>query len=197
MPIVNDNFNRANETPLASPWNNNVVVGRTYNLVSNTARTSDFTLDAVAAYTGITWPDDQVCYGDMTCNSTAGGTGPGLALRCAVNNTSHCYNLWVDHAATNNVRIRRFYGVGGGDVALFTQAWTDGDRWGFRVTGPGSAARLQVYHLGNLVQDVTDSPAVERLDSGSPGISFSSVVTSCSVDNWTGGDTLDLAWSYV
>jgi hypothetical protein len=84
------------------------------------------------------------------------------------------------------VEVARFVGGAFTSLTIFTRAFTNGDEWELRVTGPASAAIVTVYHLGTQVYQTTDNSSVA---SGSPGICSSGPsFTSGSVDDWTGTD---------
>lgn len=187
MTVVTDNFNRANANPMGAPWATLSAQGD-FRIVSNAA-TPVFvgSGDSGQIYNN---PDpligaDQYSKGALTVNSTNSGAGPGFLVRCNSVTGNTCYRLAVSHAASNNCEVARFLAGAFTSLALFTRAFTDGDEWTFRVSGPASAAFLEVLHLGIVVSSLTDNSS---LASGYVGVGHSSSSTSASIDNWEGGD---------
>lgn len=189
MTTVTDDFNRANVAPLAAPWATGTG-DSAMNLVSNAAAPSSTSADCAAIYNGTgapSWGDDQSSSAKLTVTGTA-GSGPGVALwvrHAAAAKTG--YRLAGDHAATNNFKLNRFSAGTGTSLVIFTQAFTDGDRFELRVTGPATAARIEILRNGASVQVFTDNSTIA---SGAPGIGFSSIDTSASLDDWIGTDML-------
>lgn len=190
MPTNSDDFNRADSNPIqvTSPW---WSLGRggaaDWKLVSNHAEPISAAGDSIAIWKDHPWGVNQAAYGNLTVSGTlGGGRGIGFVLRCLDDPTTRtCYEFVADHAATLNCFIQRF--VGGTYTALdsFTQAFTDGDRWGFKATGPPTATILEVFYLGSKVRTFTDNSSIAN---GSPGLGFSSATTSASLDNWEAWD---------
>ncbi len=189
--IASDNFNRANEDPLAGDWTTAVGDGGAMRIVSNVA-TKNATVDANndgAIYDGITFPDNQYSAAKLSVTSTNGvRRGPALFVRHAFSaNTS--YRISVDHAASNNCNISRFLAGVRTTLLDFTQAWTDGAEWKIAVDGPASAARIRIYLNGTLLQTVTDNSSIA---SGYPGIGVSDQtdVSNVVIDDWYAGEVL-------
>jgi hypothetical protein len=189
--IASDNFNRANEDPLAGDWTTAVGDGGAMRIVSNVA-TKNAAVDSNndgAIYDGVTFPDNQWSAAKLSVTSTNGvRRGPALFVRHAfAANTS--YRISVDHAASNNCNISRFLAGTRTTLLDFTQAWTDGAEWKIAVDGPASAARIRIYLNGTLLQTVTDNSSIA---SGYPGIgvSDSEDVTNVVIDDWHAGEVL-------
>src|SRR5882762_5469999 len=130
--LASDNFDPANENPLANGvWtttNSNVAMQIVGNVATPTYPTVN---DDGSYYSGITWPDDQFSRAKLTVNWSGGGdAGVALYARQA-SGANTKYRLVVDHAATNNVTLSKF--VAGVHTTLtgfpLTQAWTDGGLW--------------------------------------------------------------------
>lgn len=185
MTTVTDDFNRANETPLAAPWVEVGVVGREMNLSSNHVVPADLSIDCQYGY-GASFAADQAAYAILTCTGTGGGTGPGLAVRCGTVHSQNSYIMFVDHAASLNVHVQRVVADVHTDLDSFTQAWTDGDTWGFKATGVATATVLTIYLNGTLVRTV--APDNSTLGTGTPGICYSSTATASTIDTFTGTD---------
>lgn len=181
--LASDDFNRANETPLAAPWTD--VVGQV-NLVSNAVTSAIDDNNRGMYYSGPAWPDDQWSKAKLYVDSTGGvRMGPALYVRLAAG--VDCYRFSTDHAASNNCNVSRFVASSRTTIVDFTQAWNDGDEWMLQVEGPATAARVRVFLNGVQKSDDTDNSSIA---SGSPGIgiSGSATITSWSLDDWSGGD---------
>lgn len=185
MTTATDDFNRANETPLAGNWS--AGSGDTaFNLASNAAFSPDDSVDRCSIYTGASFGNDQSSKAKLTTSGTSGGgAGPGLCVRHAPAARTF-YRLATDHAASTNVEFGRFVAGSFTVLGSFTQAWTNGDTWEFRAVGPAAATVLTIYLNGALVQTFTDNSS---LASGSPGISYSTTSISGTIDDWVGTDT--------
>ncbi len=186
MPIIaSDDFNRANESPLASPWTTGTG-NLSSDLVSNAMSIAVPTDDNRAnIYTGPVWPDDQWSKAALTVSGTVGGrAGPALYVRYSSSSTTF-YRFSTDHAGATNCNISRFLAGARTTIVDFTQAWTDRDIWEFRVEGPAGSARLRTFLNGVQISDTTDNSS---LSSGTPGAGVSgSALETWSVDNWSGG----------
>lgn len=185
--LASDDFNRADEATLASPWVKPTSANLDVcNLTSNRVSSTIDNVNRAAIYSGPAWPNDQWSRAKLYCVSTAGvRQGPALYVRMTDGNS--CYRFSTDHAASTNCNISRFNSDSRATVLDFTQAWTDGDVWELRVEGSASAARLGVFLNGAQVAGVTDN---DTIASGSPGIGVSNnvLISSWSIDDWSGGD---------
>ena len=125
----------------------------------------------------------QYSRADLTCVGTPGvGAGIGLAVRCASAARTY-YRMAIDHNATNNAEIARF--VAGTYTALvqWTQAFTNGDQFTLAIENQV----LYVYDKTLTQVQTYDDTGGGGPTTGSVGLSFSSVETSASLDNWSGG----------
>ena len=182
--LASDNFNRANEVPIASPWGSpNVTGDLAFQLTGNTCNVNSGSLgsDNREWYDGgISWPNDQYVLAQLTVSGTAGsGSGIGLIARSTISGTKTFYRLCGDHAASNNVKLKKSVAGTSTTIQLFTQAWNDGDTWKLECIG----TTLNVYLNGSLINTNTDS----AITSGNPGVAYSATETSASVDNWEAG----------
>lgn len=184
MTVVADNFDRANQAPLASGWTTGTTDGA-FNLTGNVAVPAAIGSDSSSFYSGATWSADHSSQGRLTCTGTAGGTsGIGLCVRHAPAAKTY-YRFVIDHAATNNANIARMLAGGFTSLITWTQAFTDGDLFEFRVSGPAAASVLVLFRNGVQVQTFTDNSTVA---TGAPGLAYSSVETSVNVNDWVGTD---------
>lgn len=186
VTVVTDSFTRANETPLTTPWATGSGESG-FNLTSNAANSPDDSNDRSSIYTARTWRDDQSSKAKLTTSGNGGGNqGVGLAVRHAPAARTY-YRLICDHAASNNIAIHRMLAGAQTVLVQFTRSWTDGATWELQVSGPASAALLEVFHNGTSVQSFTDNSS---LASGIPGLSYSTASISGTVDDWEGGELI-------
>lgn len=200
MATASDNFDRANETPLAGNWTcfgGGGTPGR-FNLSGNIAVASaPGTDDANAYWNANSFGADQFSEAKLTVSGTlGGGRGIGLLLR-----TDHAatvggvdqhtqYRLVVDHATSNNVDLGRITGGVYTNLANWTvNPWSDGDTWRVEISG----YVITVYRNGTSIGAPSsgsndDSASPSKIASGQLGIAFSSNETSASVNDWSGGD---------
>jgi hypothetical protein len=183
VATASDNFNRANETPIAGNWTN---FQGTFNLATNAATpASPASADAGTKWNANTFGADQFSQADLTVSGANGADqGLGLVLRTDGAASPTQYRIVADHNATLNISIaRQNAGVFAG-LKQVTQAWTDGDTWRVEIKG----FIISVYRNGGLVTTFDDSASGSKIASGQVGIGFSSSETSASLDNWSGGD---------
>jgi len=187
VPLSIDGFNRADSDPINGDWATITSLTR-YVITSNKATPGSVGADCGSRSTAKVWNDDQSSSGILTCTGTTGtGSGVGLVVRASAAARTY-YNFVIDHASPgNNFHFDRF--IAGSPTTLLAgvQAFTDGDRFTFRVSGPPGAALLELLRNGTLVQSFTDSSS---LASGSPGIYFSSSETAATIDDWEGGELI-------
>jgi hypothetical protein len=91
----------------------------------------------------------------------------------------------INASATNDCVIRRFIAGADTQLAAFTTSFVSGDVVTFRVSGPASAAFLEVLINGVSAGTFTDNSSIA---SGSPGIAYSSNIAGCSETSWEGGE---------
>lgn len=188
--LAKDDFNRADEATLASPWVKPTSLSLDVcNLTSFRASSTIDDVNRAAVYIGPTWPNDQWSKARLYCVSTAGvRQGPALYVRTDIAGPGYTgYRLSTDHAASTNCNISRFLSDSRTTILDFTQAWNDGDVWELRVEGPASAARLRAFLNDVQIADVIDNSSIT---TGSPGVGVSNnvLISSWSIDEWSGGD---------
>jgi len=126
---------------------------------------------------------DQYSRADLTCVGTSGGgSGIGLAVRCASAARTY-YRLVIDHAATNNAEIARFVAGTYTSLVRWTQAFTNGDQFTIAIENQV----LYVYDKTLTQVKTYDDTGGGGPTTGSVGLSYSSVETSALLDNWSGG----------
>ena len=177
--LATDTFTRADNLDLGTDWDV-PTGGSAFQLLNNAAAPRNPDTDAVESNNSATWPNDQYAQCAATVSGTTSTAGPGPAVRIATGALT-LYRCVVSHAASNNVELAKIVSGTYTQLALRTQAWTDGDVLRLEVAG----TTLKVFRNGTQMgANVTDS----SIASGRAGIGFSSVTTSASLDNWEGGD---------
>lgn len=99
MTLVSDNFTRANENPIASPWvDNGMTTENHIRIVSNeAANTGDG--DCGVFYTGsISTPNR--CFSEVTVGSNAGNGDYGPSIKCSVGGNCLLYDCLAGGIAT-------------------------------------------------------------------------------------------------
>lgn len=191
MTTVTDDFNRANETPLAGNWANGTGEAG-FNLTSNAAvPVNPASADGCSIYTGTSFGADHSIVGPLVVSGNNGAEqGMGLCVRHALAARTY-YRLIIDHAGSNNATLARFVAAAHTTLVTWTQTFTDGDLFELRVTGPTSNAVLTIYRNGVSAQTFTDTSSTVPA-SGAPGLSSSSAYTSGSIDTVTMTDSFDV-----
>jgi hypothetical protein len=181
VQLGSDDFNRANETPLASPWLIVGTVTATANLSTNTVVANNGGLDFGYYYSSVTWPDNQYSEAAITVTGTTAGTGYGVLARGDVNGGALTYyRAVVSKAASNNVDLSKFVGGTKTAIGSRTTTWVDGDVFRIEVTGSTISLKQNGTILGATFSD-------SGIATGRAGIIYSSQVTSGNIGNWAGG----------
>lgn len=175
---ANDNFNRANETPLASPWATSYGGGM--NLVNNAAR-SVVDEDRGSFYTG-TWGADQ--QSEATVGNLVNSTNyAGVLVRA--DGAGNAFQVITDGASgAGHTEFARWdagvYTTLGGIATTFV----NGDRLRLHVSGTSPNITLTCYKNGAQVAQLT---GVTGPNSGNPGVGCYGTAT---VDDWSASDEL-------
>lgn len=184
--MISDNFDRANETPLAAPW----VLGTgetAMNLSSNVAVPSDTNNDACMIYTGATLYPDHGSAGKLACSGTnGGGAGATLWVRHSLSARTG-YRVATSKAGGNNTFVHRFVTGTATQILAFAQSWNDGDEWAIEATGAASGTLIRLFRNGVQVNTITDTAGTVPA-AGAPGIGYSGINTGCSVNDWRAYD---------
>src|ERR1035437_2955559 len=174
--LAADNFNRANEIPIASPCVPNTVAGYgTLNLISDAVEVNNFVVQGCALYSGITWPNDQ--YSQFTNVHT--DTGKTVA----------CYVRYSTTADTGYALFNLPGGAGfqlGKDIAgVFTQLAVNATPAanGDVMTLAEVGTTLTAFKNGVQILTATDS----SIASGSAGMYINTNAGTTIIDNWSGG----------
>ena len=178
---ASDDFNRANEVPIASPWFAHKS-GSPYDLISNgVVRHTGSSGDAFIYYNGAAVTADQ--YSAITFGSIAGDADSGPI--CRLDNTNG--NLWAYVASTYRPGEQYAKWVNDAFSAIGSVTVADvvaGDITRLEVQG----SSLRWYLNGS---QVTGSPTTDTslTTSGALGVGlFIFDSTQGPIDSWTGGD---------
>lgn len=199
-----DNFNRANETPLAGNW---TVVSGTVNLTSNTVQapnTSDFSeKEAVYNATACTTVEQYIKVTLTAANPT--GCRPGAIFRYT-NSSSAYYEIWcLLDTPFSTVYWVQIASVGGAQTTVGTYLFSTlapGDAVGIVCTGTGNSTAINVWDrptanapTTNALWDggapsysITDDPGSPVNSGGFLGIGGIGAAGILGWDNFFGGD---------
>jgi hypothetical protein len=177
--LLSDNFNRANETPLASPWIEFYVSGGNINLSSNEV--------AGAAATDCVWHNSGASttdgYSQVTIATSSNYNGPIIRGQTG---TTSCYFAYY---GSNLARIYKF--VNGAFTLISDSSWT---------SASGDIVKIEVSGTG-LTYYINGASQVTGSNSDISGVGFGGIfmtVTTARLDNWSMGDLLstggNLAW---
>lgn len=179
---ASDDFNRANETPLAGNWT--TITGQTaFNLATNQIAPSANGNDAGMYYNAITPTANQWASAAITSPGTgASGQGTGVAIRCSTgaNTFIRCV---IDAAGANNIELG----------ALVAGVYTAAAGWPRTVTYVAGAV-LKVSAVSNTITVTYNGSAVgadttiTNPTTGRWGLAYSSNEPNCKIDNFLGGE---------
>ena len=196
---IRDDFNRADGTLVpANGWSDfssngvgpGTMGGAPMAVASNHVAINNSGFDGAAIYTGRGWANDQ--YASCALTETSGGTvgsGQGLLVRASFPGAvGQGYRLVVLGGASNpNVELARF---SGGSYVMLEQVrttHTDGDVYTLRAVGQGQQTVLEVLRNGTVIQSYNDNnPAA--LNSGWPGVAYSSTLVNSYGDDFEAGE---------
>jgi hypothetical protein len=183
MTTRTDNFNRANETPLASPWG--TCFGGGARLVSN-AVTSTVSTES-GSYYADTWGADQESMGTIG-NLSPNNNYAELIVRGDGN--GNAFVLATDgQSGAGHTEFGRFTN---GSFTLLdgvSATFANGDRMRLTVSGSSGSITLTAYRdTGSGWTQVGQLTGQTGPNSGAPGVGAFGLAT---VDDWTGTDGED------
>jgi hypothetical protein len=183
--LESDNFNRANETPMAAPWVQ-IRVATGFNISSNVVVCGLLTQSNEWRLARRNFPADQYVQAAISVTSTTSPSGYGVVARASsVSDDRTMYRLVASKAVANNIVLDRLNAAVSTSLATRTVTWVDGDILRLEITGQGTAT-LKIFQNGvQLGANVSD---VAPLAEGQCGICMASTVTGGSIDNWEAGD---------
>lgn len=169
-----DNFNRADETPLAGNWTRVPGETGTINLSGNAVTPNSINFDTAYYYNAGSFGNDQYSQIKVTVSGAAAGAGLGVIVRASTSVDTY-YRCVLDGAGNiefGSVVASTFTFIAGRTVTYSAGAILKLDVTGttFTITYNGTQAGATI----------TDS----SISTGKPGIAYSSVVTSASGDDW-------------
>jgi len=180
MPTRSDNFNRANETPIGSPWVSSVGGGAL--LVSN-ALTSTASTDRQSYYND-TWGSNQESFatvGNLSVRTNYAQLGvrmdsSGNALVLITDGTSG-----ADGTEFGRLTSGSYTALGG-----ISTTFSNGDRMRLTVSGASGSIILRAFKdTGSGWSLVGELTGVTGPSSGAPGAGAYGLAT---IDDWTGTD---------
>ena len=176
MTTASDNFNRANETPIASPWV--AAIGAGANLTTNVL-TSVATVEKISYYSAA-WGNDQeataivgalaafVAYAEIALRFDSAGTG---------------FSVYTDGTAGAGHTEFASYTTGTPTVlGAIASAFVNGDTLRFTVSGQSPNIILTAYKNGTQVGQLTGQSGK---NTGNPGGGGFGIAT---VDDWSATD---------
>lgn len=177
MTTASDNFNRANETPVAAPWASHVGGG--CNLASNVLTSAGATLK-VSSYTG-TWGNNQEAQGVVGA-LVSSTQYAGVAVRLSGDDGYECYTDGVNGAG--HTAIARIDNGVETELAAFSpaSAFVNGDLIKLTVNG----TTLEMFKNGASLGTTTDATYA----SGAPGVILFDLAT---LDDWSATDGGELS----
>jgi hypothetical protein len=182
VQVITDDFNRANQSPLAGNWTIVQQGVANFALTSNAivlAAGTGSATDVYARYNPWASSDDQYSQADTTSGGAGAGAGAGVVVRMATSGAITMYRLVVDNAG-NYVLTRRIADAGT-LLRTGTLTYAAGTKLGLSIIG----ATLKIWYGGVQVgADIVDG---SPLASGQPGIGYSSDTTTITLDNWDAG----------
>lgn len=171
-----DNFNRANETPLASPWVLQSGSSGQVNLVSNAVQ-ANTSADKLVYYSGSATQEKQ--YSQAVINSKPNSNDWGPAVRIGSNGLSGYIMAQYD-PGSNFRGISKFVAANFFMVATGGSTTAVGDT--ARVEADGTS--IKTYKNGILDISGTDS----SLTTAGNGAGLFIYESGGAIDDWEGGD---------
>jgi len=163
MTTASDNFNRANETPLASPWTTTTGFSQ-MNLVSNAAEGSS-SADSIAVYNSLTWGPNQtvsVVVGNLSTNNNYSGAGARW------DTSGNGFFVWTDGTGgAGHCGISS--SAGGSETVLANSSTTfaNGDTIGIDISGTSPNITINLQKNGTTVTTVS---SVSGNNNGQPAM---------------------------
>lgn len=177
MTTASDNFNRANETPLATPWAN--CYGSGMNLASNAA-TSTASTDKGSFYNSGTWGANQSAEGTVGALASNAAYSGVLVRANGSGNAFQVYTDGVSGAA--HTAFARWDAGTTTELGGIATTFTAGDVIKLEVSGTSGSITLTAYKNGTQVGQLTNQTGP---NSGNPGLGCYGTAT---IDNWSATD---------
>lgn len=173
--MATDNFNRANETPLASPWTNSD--GANYNLSSNAVTGAGGDGDRLWYRSGAASSADQYAQATQVAGPTSDDWGPAVRVGSNGTKSGYIHNVYV-----NEERLFKF--VNGAFTIILSHNVDAANGDVVRVEAEGSTIRAKING-----SQVTGSPVTDTsLTTAGNGVGLYSWGSGGTLDDWEGGD---------
>lgn len=181
---ITDDFNRANGGDIGANWTP-VTSETAMQILSNQIQPQSAGADCGERYSGVTWAANQSSECAVTVTGGTAGTGGGVLVRCASGARTY-FRLVVDDAG--HWEVGRTVSGTFTSLATGTTTYSAGAKIKLTATGTSPSIQLTSVYNGSQLNSQTVNVGSTALDSGSPGISYSSATTTCILDDWTGID---------
>lgn len=180
--LFNDDYNRANENPLAGNWSTQNGEAQ-MDLVSNAATNHGDTTDQAANVNSVTPPNDQYAKAKITASTGfTQGDGPGVATRMATAAKTY-YRAVMRTGTSNNCQVGKKVGGAYTNLGDRNLTYSAGTEFYLESQGSTHIVKYGGVQLGLSIND-------GAITSGRFGISYSSenAGQSCTIDDFEGGD---------
>ena len=179
MTTASDDFNRANESPVASPWTTMLGGGA---ILSSNVLTSESAVDRRSFYSG-TWGNDQ------EASAVVGGLSSGDQYACLIvraNATSggNAFEIQTDGVSgSGHTSFGKWTNGAFSELGAIATTVANGDTLRLTVSGSSGSIVLTAYKNGGQVGQLTGQTGN---NSGNPGAgAFGQLAT---VDTWSATD---------
>lgn len=184
--LATDNFTRADNASLGSPWNPNSgdSDANGFKIASNTAQPDNVTQDSSEGNSAVTWPTDyyaEVTYGTTNANGVGAGSGPSVYQSITAKTM---YRAVANASGSELLRFNA--GVSG---SLFSSAGTtfaSGDKLRLEIRVNGANRDWVLKKNGTQYASGSDTSPLTT--SAQAGIAHSSTSTTGAITFWEGGD---------
>ena len=173
--MASDNFDRADQDPLAGNWTQTGSGAVVFRLASNAVTMNGFSNDREAFWNAETFADDQYSQVTLTAES-GGGAGSGGGVLCRhVGGGVRTFIRAIASIAGDDIEVSNSLPVPRPSSATVRGHWSPvtSSAWKSKATHRTSSSA--VYRNGTQVG--ASFTGVTANDSGNPGIVYSSTVT--------------------
>lgn len=180
--LATDSFNRANESPLASPWAS--TGDSTFDLVSNKVDSVNDASDRGAFYNSGVWPGDHYSKGVITLSAVAFTNHDGVCMLVRADGSRNYYRFEFNSNGSNNVGIGKKVASAYTGLVLRTATFASGNTGYGEAQGSTLQAKINGVNAGASTTDTSHT-------SGKPGIGYSAEGTgggTSQIDDWEAGD---------
>lgn len=190
MTVRTDDFNRANQNPLAGNWTCEIGPGSPP-LPATWENSQILNQKVWGTSAGHScpawWNADTFGANQFSQAKIYGLANPGVMCRCVAGAGTAYFYMYPDR---NTATLYRF--VGGSDFQLIYSVpttYADGDTIRLEVTGTGATVTLRLYKNSILIGSFDDTAAQRITTAGKLGIhSDGNGEAEAGIDDWTGGD---------